>query len=100
MKKIIMCLSDNIVEILVMIGIIAMLYVMAIPSNPNLYTRTGVVISIESDTTVVVEDPTGNLWAFDAGCKEYHCNDEVAMIMDNVGTEDVTDDIIKKVRML
>lgn len=100
MKKIIMCLSDNIVEILVMIGIIAMLYVMAMPSNPNLYTRTGVVVDIEEFNTVVVEDSTGNLWAFDAGNKHYHYDDEVAMIMDNVGTEDVTDDIIKKVRML
>lgn len=62
------------------------------------YTREAKVIELESDSVIVVEDATGNVWAFDG--EGYAVGDEVAMKMHTNGTDSIiTDDVIENVKL-
>ena len=72
----------------------------AITLTPNrFYENSAVVVELEDFETVVAEDSTGNLWAFNtANITAWHCGDTAIMLMDDNGTdEEVTDDYIVKV---
>ena len=71
----------------------------AITLTPNrYYENSAVVVELEDFETVVAEDSTGNLWAFNtANITAWHCGDTAIMLMDDNATEDVADDYIVKV---
>lgn len=71
----------------------------AITLTPNrYYENSAVVVELEDFETVVAEDLTGNLWAFNtADITAWHCGDTAIMLMDDNGTDDVVDDYIVKV---
>ena len=62
------------------------------------YTREAEVIELESDSVVVVEDATGNEWAFEG--EGYAVGDKVTMKMHTNGTDSIiTDDVIENVKL-
>ena len=65
--------------------------------NETHYTRVGNVIDVESDNAVIVQDQTGNEWAFYSDT-DYSINDEVKMTMCTNGTDTIiTDDEVVNV---
>ena len=92
---------DGIVYGLCFVCLVIICARVAVTLHPcTLYENSAVVVEIEDFETVVVEDATGNLWAFNTATDGWRCGQEVVMLMDSVGTEDVTDDVICKVRRL
>lgn len=87
----------------VLLGIICALIVGAAFGRANvpdaeLYPRSGVVTGIDRDSdTVEWTDASGHVWAF-AGCEDWMVGDGVAAIMDDMGTDAITDDAIVSVR--
>ena len=64
----------------------------------NTYANTACVIALSPGTdTVIVEDYSGNLWAF-YGCEDWQIGDCVSLVMDDAGTEEIYDDEILSVR--
>lgn len=60
----------------------------------NYYALTAKVIELDrAEDVVVVEDSTGNAWAF-YGVEDWQEGDCVSMVMDSRGTESITDDEI------
>lgn len=67
-------------------------------SDVQLYARSGEVCAVnETADIVTVEDSTGNLWDF-YGSEDWECGDHVAMVMCDMGTEDITDDMVLSAR--
>lgn len=64
------------------------------PENAGFYPRHGVVIDreIDDEIVVVVEDDAGFLWAFCA--EDIFVGEHVAMLMDDMGTLEITDDAV------
>lgn len=63
-------------------------------NTKNLYLRRGTVIAIdEKSDAVTVEDGQGNLWEF-LGTEYWHTGDKCELLMDNVNTTEIEDDII------
>ena len=62
------------------------------------YANTACVVAVSPGTdTVVVEDFSGNLWAF-YGVEDWQIGDCVSLVMDDAGTEEIYDDEILSVR--
>lgn len=62
------------------------------------YPMTGIVRELdEADDAVVVEDINGNRWAF-LGIEDWEIGDIASIIMNDVGTEIIYDDVIVSVR--
>ena len=60
----------------------------------HVYPRTAVVTALEYDTdSVVVTDAVGYVWAF-YGIENYEVGDMVSLIMNDNGTETITDDSV------
>lgn len=58
----------------------------------NQYGLAAQVVDIEPSGTYVVEDKSGNLWAFDGG--EYFIHEVIQLTMDSKGTSEIEDDEI------
>lgn len=71
--------------------------IMAIISVFGLYPKTGFVTEIE-DHAIVIEDATGNLWAFESDPGDWEIGDGVSLIMHDNGTEIIYDDTIVAIR--
>jgi hypothetical protein len=62
--------------------------------NAEVYPRSGVVTSIGRDEDVVEwTDGAGLVWSFN-GCEDWMVGDGVSAIMNDMGTNEVYDDII------
>ena len=62
------------------------------------YAATGRVMAVSAGTdTVIVEDYSGNLWAF-TGAEDWMEGDCVSLVMSDAGTPEITDDEILSVR--
>lgn len=83
----------------VIILICAMFFVAAVRQPVSkTYANTGRVMAISAGTdTVIVEDCSGNLWAF-YGVEDWMEGDCVSLVMSDAGTEELTDDEILSVR--
>lgn len=83
----------------VIILICALFFVAALRQPvPETYAITGRVMAISAGTdTVVVEDYSGNLWAF-YGSEDWREGDCVSLIMSDKATEEIYDDEILSVR--
>lgn len=76
----------------VLIVMIALIFSMKVS---NTYTREARVDKIENNVVTFI-DATGNLWeAYDEG---YEIGQEVKLIMSNFNTDDITDDVIIKIK--
>lgn len=64
----------------------------------SLYPMAGTITEIrpESDTFIITES-NGNQWEY-AGIEDYMVGDLVACIMNDMGTEEIEDDIIVRCR--
>lgn len=85
-------------------GIIALILVIfvMIGNNPinhgSEYPATMQIIGLNYESDVVtLQTSTGFIYMMD-GCEDYSLNDYVALIMNDNGTENITDDIIVKAR--
>lgn len=85
--------------VVVIIGLIALILISGIVGYYEThYTREARVIDLESDSVVVVEDTTGNVWAFEG--EGFTVGDEVKMTMATHGTDsNIVDDEIVNVRL-
>ena len=83
----------------VIILICALFFVAALRQPvPETYANTGRVMAISVGTdTVIVEDFSGNLWAF-YGAEDWMDGDCVSLVMCDAGTEEIYDDEILSVR--
>lgn len=63
----------------------------------NLYPLCGIVTEVDyKKDYIVIEDFTGNLWVWE-GAEDWGRKDIASMIMDDKGTDSITDDEIVKV---
>lgn len=62
-------------------------------SYDNLYMSESTVIDVSSDNIVTVETVDNEIFSF-KGNGTWLVNDEVTLLLDNQGTENITDDII------
>ena len=86
--------------IVTLIVLICALFFVAAVSQPvaETYANTGRVMAISTGTdTVIVEDCSGNLWAF-YGVEDWMVGDCVSLVMSDAGTEEIYDDEILSVR--
>lgn len=59
-----------------------------------LYPKTTQVISVNEDTdTVVLEDYVGHIWSF-TGVEDWEEGDVCSLLMFNMGTSEIYDDVI------
>ena len=66
--------------------------------NAHVYADSMVVVQVDTATdTVTCEDATGNLWQF-KGVEDWCIDDVAAMIMNDKGTAEISDDEIISVR--
>lgn len=65
-------------------------------NSPVIYTQPTVVVGIE-DNTVITEDSTGNLWAFDEA-ENWVEGDLCTLVFYNNSTESIYDDVIVATR--
>ena len=86
----------NLISFAVFALVVALLAVKKYEPKPTYYNNSAVVIDIEADDTVVVKDPTGNIWAFNLpDATRFSLGDKVTMIMsDNGSADEITDDIV------
>ena len=64
----------------------------------EIYPRTFMVVNLESETdTVVCIDAVGMEWAFE-GIEDWEIGDLVSAIMNDNGTENITDDYFTEIR--
>lgn len=86
----------NLISFAVFALVVALSAVKNYEPKPTYYNNSAVVIDLEDDNTVVVEDPTGNIWAFSLpDVSRFNLGDKVTMIMsDNGSTDEITDDIV------
>ena len=60
----------------------------------ELYALTTIVVNVDYDNDIVtVEDFNGFLWEFE-GCEDWYEGDCCSMVMDNMGTDLIFDDVI------
>lgn len=85
--------------ITVILLICAMFFVAAVRQPvPATYANTGRVMAVSAGTdTVIVEDYSGNLWAF-YGAEDWMEGDCVSLVMGDNATPELTDDEILSVR--
>ena len=77
--------------------VIGLLHEAWLVGDDNHYGNYVTVVEIEDDGTMVGEDYTGNLWAFKSNTYRCQCGDSVLLVMDDVNTEDITDDVILRI---
>ena len=84
--------------IVTIILLICTLFFVAAVRQPvaETYANTGRVMAVGTDT-VIVEDYSGNLWAF-YGCEDWQEGDCVSLVMSDNATEEIYDDEILSVR--
>lgn len=88
-EKIIDCIKDWYLVILLIIGIIVLLL-----PRPSDYTLQVKVVQVNS-SAVVCKDTTGHLWTFDTfDNSQYKVNDQLVLGMYSHGTNKTTDDNI------
>lgn len=62
------------------------------------YPQSMIVVQVDKATnTVTCKDANGNLWQF-KGCEDWMVDDVAAMIMNNKGTAEISDDEIIAIR--
>lgn len=67
-------------------------------ADVQLYARSGEVCCINYTTDIVfVEDSAGNAWGFHEA-EDWRAGDHIAMVMCDMGTEDITDDMVLSAR--
>lgn len=73
----------------------------AMVAHAEEYPNAGIITKIdwETDTVYVTTLFDGNVWVFE-GIEDFSVGDVVALIMDDVGTEIIYDDVITMVRYL
>ena len=92
MKKILTAFVALVLVVLCVVSTIAAL------KRFDEYPQSMVVVQVDTATdTVTGQDSTGNLWQF-KGCEDWFTGDTVAMIMDNKGTAEISDDEIISIR--
>ena len=92
-----------IVTIFVIVGVFLSIAI-SYPTTPvvekncdNLYPLSGIVTAVDyRKDYIVIEDFTGNLWIWE-GAEDWGVKDIASMIMDDKGTDSITDDEIVKV---
>ena len=78
--------------------IIAKILIALVLHAGALYPMTGIVVEVNYDEDIVsVEDFNGNIWEF-YGCEDWMEGDVCALLMNDCGTAEVTDDEIVSVR--
>lgn len=87
--------------IMAVVGMTALLMFMGVLfvntdfSEHKYYSTSAVVVGLEDDNTVVVEDPTGNLWAFSLpDISRYYYGRIVTIVMNDMGTSKINDDMV------
>lgn len=86
--------------IITIIILICTLFFVAAIRQPvaQTYAATGRVMAVSAGTdTIIVEDYSGNLWAF-YGVEDWMEGDCVSLVMSDAGTEEIYDDEILSVR--
>lgn len=74
--------------------LILILILTALTASADVYPMTAKVISVDyAEDVVLVQDYNGFIFAFE-GCEDWFEGDGVSMVMDDNGTEDITDDVI------
>lgn len=71
----------------------------AVPElTKNYYPDTMIVSDLDYEKDLVtLADATGNIWTF-AGCEDWMIGDLAALIMDDMGTENIFDDQIVSIK--
>lgn len=84
--------------------ILTFIVVVPIPSNAEtqqhceIYPLCGVVCGFNyAEDVVYIVDPSGEIWSFE-GIEDWAIRDIVAMLMHDMGTEIIYDDVIVSVR--
>lgn len=81
----------------IVIGVVVVIILVAFS---NRYSLNAVVVERENDTTVIIEDTTGNVWAFEDENFEFAVDDEVTVVWNDKGTDFKEDDEILKVEVI
>ena len=95
--------SAMIISLLVIFTICALLFIVGYwcghaTNTDNYYGMTAVVVDISRPLDrVTIEDCNGNLWQFD-GVEDYDIGDICSCVMNNCGTDNITDDEIVSVQ--
>lgn len=75
-------------------ALILILILTALTASADVYPMTAKVISVDyAEDVVLVQDYNGFIFAFE-GCEDWFEGDGASMVMDDNGTEDITDDVI------
>jgi hypothetical protein len=89
-------MKKALVVIGIVIGTVAIIFLVAFS---NRYSLDAVVTEKEDDTTIIIEDSTGNIWAFEDENSEYAVGDKVRVTWNDKGTDFKEDDEILKVEI-
>lgn len=71
----------------------------SIPKPKNLYPQTAMVVSTDEDQNLLtLMTANGNVFVYETSVEDWLVGDICSLIMDSMGTEDVKDDKIQKIR--
>ena len=82
----------------IVLGIIVSLIIATLAIIPyhKTYAKTAIVVEV-ANNIIICEDNDGECWAFES-TENWTEGDTVSMIMDNMGTKTIYDDVIRFVR--
>ena len=86
---------------LVILGVVVVSVIISILllSKVNQYSLDAEVTEMEGGSTIVLEDTTGNIWAYEDTLNKYKVGDIVKITWNDKGTEMKQDDEIIKIEV-